>query len=218
MNIVRVDSIPWEDRKNVDNWLSKAGLYYASDETELVIRLIDYPFGSTEPRHVHAGTHATTVLKNTAIVDGLNLGPLDVVIGPSNEPHGPLHYPLGCNLISAFQGSFFHSEVEELATEKHYRLIQHVEIPWVDGPDGGKTKMLVDHGTGRLLVEAMRFPAGATHSPAFLAAIVQDGAISVGGEKLGVWDFIYADPGDARADIEFVSDTTLLTYTMRGDG
>ena len=218
MNIVRMKDIPWEDRKNVDNWLSKAGLYYANDETELVIRLIDYPFGSTEPRHTHPGTHATTVLKNTAIVDGLTLGPLDVVIGPSNEPHGPLHYSLGCNLISAFQGSFFHSEVEELSTEKHYRLIRQVEIPWADGPDGSKTKMLVDHGAGRLHVEAMRFPAGATHRPAFLAALVQDGAITIDGEKLGVWDFIYAEPGDARSEVSFDTDTTLLTYTLRDQG
>ena len=93
MKIVRFDTIPWEDRMNVDNWPSKAGTYYTNDETELCIRLIDYPFGSVEPRHVHAGCHATTVLKNRAIVDGLTLGPLDVVIGPSNEPHGPLEYP-----------------------------------------------------------------------------------------------------------------------------
>jgi hypothetical protein len=28
MNIVRVATIPWEDRVNVDNWPSRAGMYY----------------------------------------------------------------------------------------------------------------------------------------------------------------------------------------------
>ncbi len=168
MNIVRLDAIPWEDRVNTDNWPCRAGTYYDNPETELCIRLIDYPFGSIEPRHVHAGAHATTVLKNRAIVDGLTLGPLDVVLGPSNEPHGPLDYPEGCHLLSAFLGSYFHSEVETLAAEKHYRLIRHESIPWTTRVDGGEAKILVDRGVGPLLVEALRLPAGSRHKPAFL--------------------------------------------------
>ena len=113
--IARVAEIPWEDRMNVDGWPSRAGMYCNDADNNLCMRLIDYPVGSTEPRHVHGGTHATTVLKGTTIVDGLTLGPLDVILGPSNEPHGPLHYPQGCQLFSAFYGSYFHSEVEELA-------------------------------------------------------------------------------------------------------
>ena len=56
MKIVRFDTIPWEDRMNVDNWPSKAGTYYNNNDTELCIRLIDYPLGSIEPRHVHGGS------------------------------------------------------------------------------------------------------------------------------------------------------------------
>ncbi|NND48867.1 MAG: hypothetical protein HKN60_01300 [Rhizobiales bacterium] len=218
MNIVRLDTIPWEDRMNVDNWPSKAGTYYNNDETELCIRLIDYPLGSIEPRHVHDGCHATTVLKNRAIVDGLTLGPLDVVIGPSNEPHGPLDYPEGCYLLSAFVGSFFHSEVENLSGEKQYRLIQHDAIPWGPGPDGSQVKTLVDHGVDRLQVEAMRFPAGARHTPSFLAALVVDGRVEINGEELGEWDFVYADEGDARSELSFAGDATLLAMTMREAG
>ena len=129
--IARVAQIPWEDRVNVDGWPSRAGMYCNDTENNLCMRLIDYPVGSTEPRHVHGGTHATTVMKGRTIVDGLTLGPLDVILGPSNEPHGPLHYPEGCQLFSAFQGSYFHSEVEALSDEKHYRLVQAAEIPWV---------------------------------------------------------------------------------------
>ena len=49
MNIVRVATIPWEDRVNVDNWPSRAGMYYNNPKTQLCIRLIDYGLGSTEP-------------------------------------------------------------------------------------------------------------------------------------------------------------------------
>ena len=131
--IVRVAEIPWEDRRNVDNWPSRAGMFCDDKANQLCIRLIDYPKGSTEPRHVHGGMHATTVLKHHTIVDGITLRPLDVVLGPSNEPHGPLHYPDSCQLLSAFQGSYYHSEVEKLSTEKHYRLIQQEQLPWVKG-------------------------------------------------------------------------------------
>lgn len=216
MNIVRVAAIPWEDRVNVDNWPSRAGMYYDNPRTALCIRLIDYGLGSTEPRHVHAGMHATTVLKGRAIVDGVTLGPLDVVLGPSNEPHGPLHYPDSCQLLSAFQGSYFHSEVEQLATEKHYRLIQHKDIPWTpNSGDDGEIKTLVDRGVGRLLVQAMRFPPGARIEPAFLAALVVEGSANVKGETLGIWDFVYADEGDARAPMSFPQGATLLALTMR---
>jgi len=215
VNIVRLDTIPWEDRINVDNWPSRAGTYYQNADTDLCIRLIDYPVGSVEPRHVHAGCHAATVLKNRAIVDGLTLGPLDVVLGPSNEPHGPLEYPQGCNLLSAFLGSYYHSEVEHLSGEKQYRLIQESDIPWRSGPDGGETKTLVDRGVKNLLVEAMRFPAGSRHTPTFLAALVVEGNVEVDGEKLGTWDFVYADEADARAPLAFAGDTTLLAMTLR---
>ena len=215
MHIVRHDQIPWEDRMNVDNWPSRAGTYYNNTETELCIRLIDYPFGSVEPRHVHAGTHATTVLKNYTIVDGLKLEPLDVVIGPGNEPHGPLEYPQGCNLLSAFQGSFYHSEVETLSTEKQYRLVQQAQIDWVPADDGVEIKTLVDHGCGRLLVEAMRLRAGTRLAPAFLGALLIDGGVSVRDEALGEWDFIYADNGEPRDALQCTADATLLTLTMR---
>lgn len=218
MQIVRLADIPWEDRVNTDGWPCRAGTYYDNRETELCLRLIDYPQASVEPRHVHAGIHATTVLKNRAIVDGLTLGPLDVIVGPSHEPHGPLDYPEGCNLLSAFQGSYFHSAVENLSGEKQYRLVQHATIPWTprsaDGPKDGEEKLLVDFGAGRLRVEALRLPAGARLRPAFLAALVFDGAVTVGGETLGRWDFVHAGDGEWRDDFVCTADTTLLAYTL----
>lgn len=97
--------IPWEDRVNVDGWPSRAGMYFDDRENELCMRLIDYPVGSTEPRHVHAGSHATTVLKGRAIVDGLTLGPLDVVLlralrfAPGAQIAKPARAPFAAALV-----------------------------------------------------------------------------------------------------------------------
>jgi hypothetical protein len=214
--IAKVADIPWEDRVNVDGWPSRAGMYYDDRDNQLCMRLIDYPVGSTEPRHVHAGSHATTVLKGRTIVDGLTLGPLDVIVGPSNEPHGPLHYPEGCKLFSAFQGSYYHSEVEQLSSDKQYRLVQAAQLTWQARPDRVQVKTLVDRGLGRLLLQALRFPAGASlERPAMLAALVVDGETEIDGEHLSTWDFFYASAATDKAPVEFRSDTTLLAVTLR---
>ena len=215
LTVVRVDEIPSEDRINVDNWPSRAGMYYDNRDLSLCIRLIDYPVGSIEPRHVHAGMHATTVLKGRAIIDGLTLKPLDVVIGPSNEPHGPLEYPEGCILLSAFIGSYFHSEVETLSAEKQYRLVQQGDIPWQPLEGGGDVKTLVDRGVGPLLLEAYRYPAGASVAPQFLAALVVDGTPQVGDATLGSWDFVYRNGGATPGTVDFPDGGTLLAVTMR---
>jgi len=218
--IARVAEIPWEDRVNVDGWPSRAGMYFDDRENELCMRLIDYPVGSTEPRHVHAGSHATTVLKGRAIVDGLTLGPLDVVLGPSNEPHGPLHYPEGCKLFSVFHGSYYHSEVAALSTEKNYRLIQAAQIPWQrSATEGCEMKTLVDRGVGRLLLRALRFAPGAQIAkPArapFAAALVVEGGAVIEDETLGAWDFIRVQGGVEHAPIRFPKGATLLAVTLR---
>jgi len=216
--LVRQAEIPWEDRKNIDGWPSRAGLYYDDRENELCMRLIDYPVGSIEPRHVHAGAHATTVLRHTAIVDGLTLVPLDVVVGPSNVPHGPLDYQRdGCKLFSAFVGSYYHSEVAQLSSTKHYRLVQSGKIPWQATATGGmEAKTLVDHGVGRLLLQALRFAPGAKLARApMLAALVVEGAAVIEDETLGEWDFFYAPRGVEHGTISFPEGATLLAVSLR---
>ena len=221
IQIVRLAEIPWENRVNVDNSPSRAGMYYDDRENELCIRLIDYPVGSIEPRHVHGGTHATTLLKGNAIIDGLTLGPLDVILGPSNEPHGPINYPQGCKLLSAFQGSYFHSEVETLSGKKDYRLIEQGKLPWhwQSGGDGRQTKTLVDHGCGRLLVELLKFApgsnVGAHVHPQLHAAVVVEGSAVVENETLGIWDFMRVPGGVQHGPISFPDGATLLALTMR---
>ena len=216
--VVRVADIPWEDRRNVDNWPSRAGMYYDDRENNLCMRLIDYPLGSVEPRHVHGGSHATTVLKGRAIVDGLTLGPLDVILGPSNEPHGPLDYPDGCKLLSVFHGSYHHSEVQKLSGENLYRLIQSQQIPWKKGEaQGAEEKTLVDRGVGRLVLKLLRFPSGGRLSgkdyPTLRAALLVEGAAKVGDETLGAWDFLRV-PGGARGTVELPGSATLLAVTL----
>jgi hypothetical protein len=218
LEIVRRAEIPWEDRKNVDGWPSRAGMYCDDKANQLCMRLIDYPVGSTEPRHVHGGAHATTVLKGRAIVDGLTLGPLDVVLGPSNEPHGPLHYPEGCQLFSVFHGSYYHSEAEKLSTEKHYRLIQSGPMPWTRG-QGHESKTLVDRGVGPLLLRVLRFPVGAELPGAgptpFYAALIVEGEAAVGEATLGAWDFIRVTGRGAREAIRFPCGATLLAVSLQ---
>jgi hypothetical protein len=213
--IARVADIPWEDRKNVDGWPSRAGMYCNDAENNLCMRLIDYPIGSTEPRHVHGGTHATTVLKGHTIVDGVTLGPLDVILGPANEPHGPLHYPHGCQLFSAFVGSYYHSEVDELSADKHYQLVQSARIPWTGREPGFDAKTLIDAEFVKLQVEALRATAGArlTH-PRILAALVVEGQAVIEDERLGVWDFFYVPRGVEHAPVSFPGGATLLTVTL----
>jgi hypothetical protein len=222
IHIARVATIPWEDRINVDNWPSQAGMYHHDPANQFTLRLINYPLGSTEPRHVHAGSHATTVLRGRAIVDGLSLGPLDVILGPSNEPHGPLHYPEGCKLLSAFQGSYFHSEVGELSGEPQYRLIQANTLPWApDHTLGCQKRTLVDRGLGRLKVEVLAFAGkqclDLPPSRPSTAFLVLDGSVSVAGEArpLGEWDFLYLDAGGEPTSLDVSTGTTLLSLALR---
>lgn len=192
-------------------------MYYNDHENSLCLRLIDYPVGSTEPRHVHAGTHATTVLKGWAIIDGLTLGPLDLVLGPGGEPHGPLHYPDGCKLLSAFQGSYDHSEVTQISEHKQYRLVQSGQIPWTEA-QGRQEKTLVDNVAGRLRVQVVRFPAGggaaAETRPEVQAGLVFEGSAVIGGETLGAWDLFYIPSGTPHGPISFPQGATLLALTL----
>jgi hypothetical protein len=158
-------------------------------------------------------------LKGRAIIDGLTLQQLDVVLGPSNEPHGPLNYPEGCQLFSVFHGSYHHSESEQPNAEKQYRLIQSGQIAWQPAAEDCEAKTLVDRGVGRLLLQARRFAPGARfEQPAqrpLLAGIVVEGGAVIGQDTLGAWDFFYAPAGGKQGAITFPGGATLLTVTLQ---
>jgi hypothetical protein len=214
--IARVAEIPWEERRNVDGWPSSAGMYYNDVDNNLCMRLIHYAEGLTEPRHVHAGSHAAVLVAGEAHIDGITLYPMDVILGPSNEPHGPIVYPKGVYVFSAFQGSYYHHEVGELGTERHYRLIQAAELPWESRADGVKAKTLIDRGLGRLLLELVQFDAGTElGDPKITAAFVVDGTAAIDGESLHGRDFFYLRKDAEHDPVAFPESTTLLTVTMR---
>jgi hypothetical protein len=214
--MARVAEIPWEERRNVDGWPSRAGMYYNDVDNNLCMRLIHYAEGLTEPRHVHAGSHAACLVEGEAHIDGLTLHPLDVILGPSNEPHGPIVYPKGVYVFSAFQGSYYHHEVGELGTERHYRLIQAAKLPWEARGDGLRVKTLIDRGLGRLLLELLRFDAGSQlNDPKITAAFVVDGTAEIAGEALHAKDYFYVRKDSEHAPVTFPETTTLLAVTMR---
>ena len=217
--IVRIADTPWQKRVRFDGRESRFAMYNDDLENGLRMSIVEYPLGSVEPRHVHPGTHATTVVKGRALIDGLELKPLDCILGPSHEPHGPLEYPDSCTLFSCFQGSNDHSAVGELSSERHYRLIQAPTIEWRDAGPGMQDKILVDHGAGRLLLRAVKFAPGATlaaHAhPYMQASLIVEGGAVIGGERFGVWDYFYQRKGVAHGPLGFPEGATLLSVAMR---
>lgn len=217
LSVVRPAEMSWKNRNDTDNWPSRSKMFYDNKDTGLCIRLVEFAVGAVEPRHVHPGSHAAVVLRGRALVDGLELGPLDIILGPSNEPHGPLHYPEGVFVFSAFLGSFFHNAVETPdPTVKRFRLIMQQEIPWKKRPGaGGEAKTLMDSGIETMLVEALRFEPGERARPDFLGAIVAEGKPRVNGQSLSQWDFILAESAADSDMIEFPEGGMLVAVTMR---
>jgi quercetin dioxygenase-like cupin family protein len=218
--ITRIADTPWQKRVRFDGRESRFAMYNDDLENGLRMSIVEYPVGSVEPRHVHPGTHATTVVKGRALIDGLELKPLDVILGPSHEPHGPLEYPDSCTLFSCFQGSNDHSEVQQLGSERHYRLIQADKLAWAKSEGGvGEGKTLVDHGAGRLLLRAVRFAPGSTlacHThPYMRASLIVAGGAEIEGESFGVWDFLYQRKGVEHGPLHFPLGATLLSVAMR---
>jgi hypothetical protein len=219
-DIAHFEDIPWTHRVRFDGMKSRARIYTDGADYGVRMTLVDFPVGSVEPRHVHPGTHATTVLKNRALVDGRTLKPLDAILGPGNEPHGPLEYPEGCNLISCFQGSNDHSAVKELSKEKNYRLVFADELAWRAGPvDGIEEKTLIDRGAGRLLMQVWRCAPGAVLEAAardtLQALLVVDGSIEAADDLLVTWDMLRLPPSGKHGAARFPQGATLLVVTMR---
>src|SRR5262245_38932906 len=130
LGIVRLKDLEFVDRMAVDKWPVRIGLYYTHPGHGVQVRMIDWPEGGAEPRHVHPGTHATPLSPRRVLAeDSVTLGPLDLIFGPSNEPHGPFEYPDGCNMISFFRGDDFHNEEAIKPKGNEHRLIKNETIP-----------------------------------------------------------------------------------------
>jgi hypothetical protein len=216
--IVRYTDVSWEERERLPGWTNRIGAYHI--DGELAIRLIDQPVGAHEPRHTHPGVHGTTIIEGRAIIDGVTLRPCDVLLGPSNEPHGPLEYPDGCKLLSCFQGSHDHSEATALSGGKQYRLIQSAELPWeTSGADGTQMKTLLDRGAGRLRLSLLRMPGGTLPAPhpvtGLQARFILEGSVVFDGQTLAPWDLLCAPAGTALGPLSSPQGATLLVIEMR---
>ena len=91
-------------------------------------------------------------------------------------------------------------------------------MPW-KAENGIETKTLVDRGVGPLLLRALRLRpdaelGGNTPLP-FYAALVVDGEVVIGSEKLGAWDFMRVTGRGARATVRFPRGATLLAASLR---
>lgn len=219
-NIVHVSDLPWEEHIRFGGNKIRTKTYWHDTDKQLLMRLIDQPSNAIVPRHMHSGTHVTTILKGCARVNGLTLNALDVIVGPSNEPHGPLAYPDGCQLFSCFQGGDDHTAAPSLAAGEHYRLIQSEAIPWSAKAGGAlQMKTLVDNGAGQLQLTAMRLSAGFTvpmgSRPHLQAALIVDGAAVIDGETLNALDFMVMAAGVPHGPIHFPDGATLLMVAMR---
>lgn len=217
-HIVRYKELSWEESERLPGWTNRIGAYYI--DKELAIRLVDQPKGAHEPRHTHPGVHGTTIIEGRAIIDGVTLRPRDALLGPSNEPHGPLQYPDGCKLLSCFQGNFEHSEAGESSGEKQYRLIQSARLPWETcDADGTQSKMLLDRGAGRLHLTLLRCAGGALPpsqpTTGLQARFVLEGDLVAEDQKLGAWDLYCAPAGSLLGPMRSSKGAILLAIEMR---
>jgi anti-sigma factor ChrR (cupin superfamily) len=86
----------------------KVKVLMTDKERNLTALLVKFPAGYHEPKHVHNGTHAATVLEGKQIVNGVTLERGDFCYGPAGEEHGPFDYPEGCVVFGVFQGDTVH--------------------------------------------------------------------------------------------------------------
>ncbi|MBI2909074.1 MAG: cupin domain-containing protein [Chloroflexi bacterium] len=74
------------------------------DVSERVDKFVKFPPGYVEPRHTHNYSHSTLIIEGEMHVGGKVLKPGDYLFGGANEPHGPLHYPVGCTVFGSGRG------------------------------------------------------------------------------------------------------------------
>lgn len=221
--IVRFGDVPWQPRTE-DQWPCLAKRQVSDPARDLTIRTVWYARDAVEPRHVHRGSHAAVVLLGQALVNGQSLGPWDMVYGPGDVPHGPLHYPVGCMLFAMLKGSPLHRAVGQEATAADSnglpaQVVLERDRPWSrpeDNADGWRcerkvllhdqgrdyTAMLVRWAPGS--VEPRHVQAG-TH-----AALILSGRAVVEGVELGPWDLMYGPVGVPHGPIAFPEGCTLL--------
>lgn len=224
--VVRFGDREWE-RRTEDDWPPLVKRMHQDPDRDLSVNIIWYAHDVVEPRHVHGAIHATWVLLGSAQMDGQRIGPHNLIYGPSNVPHGPLTYEVGCLLFGTLKGSTLHSAVAddhpdpagEDAVPAHMGTSADKE--WAPAADAGwpaQAKIVVRDEGRDYTARMVRWPAGSTlprHSHAAThAALIVGGVAVVDGVTLGPWDLLYATGGTAHGGVTFPVDTTLLVNSV----
>ncbi|MCC7105847.1 MAG: hypothetical protein IT307_11950 [Chloroflexi bacterium] len=111
--LVAERDIPWEGAQSTSGALaSQVKLMLHDRAREYIARVIRWPAGSTSPRHVHPGSHAAVVMAGTAVIGDETFAPWDMIYGPGDDPHGPIHVPDETILLVCGVGDLVPRQVE----------------------------------------------------------------------------------------------------------
>ena len=174
-------------------------------------RLLSFPPGYVEPRHVHEGDHSTFLLQGRWIVEGKEIGPGGYMYGPAGVAHGPFESPEGSLVFASVRGpSSPHvypppPEAEEAARGKATVVIDPSELPWEDAtemlhlPAGVEFKTYVWDPETQRRDGLVRFPPGYveprhTHGSDH-SDVLLEGRWIIEGIAVGLGAHIYG-PGD----------------------
>ncbi len=104
---------PWTTpEENPDRWPCERKILVDDAVRDYRSMLVRWRKGSEEPRHVHDGTHVEMILSGRAVVDGVTLGPWDLMYGAGGVPHGPVRFLDDCVLAVSVAGQIEHSRIE----------------------------------------------------------------------------------------------------------
>ncbi len=173
-------------------------------------RLVSFPAGYVEPRHVHQSNHSTFLLQGRWIIEGKEVGPGGYMFGPAGVPHGPFESPEGSLVFASVTGgSGLHEYPPPAELEEKYRdhetiIVHRDDVEWKDSaeesnlPPGVMFKTYnVDEKTGRRDGLVMfppgyvepRHTHGSVHSDALL-----EGRWIIEGQEVRLGGFIYGPP------------------------
>lgn len=103
---------PWlSPKENADGWKCERKIMLDDSARDYRAMLVRWRKGSVEPRHVHAGTHAEMILSGRVKVDGVTLGPWDLMYGAGGVPHGPIEFLDDVTLAVDVAGAVAHQQV-----------------------------------------------------------------------------------------------------------
>lgn len=99
----------WESAGHAQ-WPAQAKVLVRDEGRDYTARMVRWPAGSSIPRHQHAETHAALLVGGVAVVDGVTLGPWDLLYAPGGAAHGDVTFPVDSTLLVNSVGNLSPSE------------------------------------------------------------------------------------------------------------